>query len=89
MEDPCFGALQLSKAVCLSPSQLCRRLKSETGTTPNVFIRKIRLQRALEMLADTALNISEIAWSVGFNDPNYFARAFSREFGKAPSALRN
>jgi YesN/AraC family two-component response regulator len=89
LDDPNLGAEQLSRAVLLSPSQLYRKLNALTGEPPNAFIRKIRLHRAMEMLETTELNISEIAYDVGFNDPNYFSRAFSKEFGKAPSEYRN
>ncbi|MCF8247048.1 MAG: helix-turn-helix domain-containing protein [Saprospiraceae bacterium] len=84
-----LGAEELSRAVHLSQSQLYRKMNALTGEPPNAFIRKIRLHRAKEMLESTELNISEIAYSVGFNDPNYFSRAFHKEFGKAPSEYRN
>ena len=89
LDDASLGAEQLSRAVNLSTSQLYRKLSALTGNPPNIFIRKIRLQRALEMLKTTDLNISEIAYKVGFNDPNYFSRAFSKQFGEPPSAYRN
>jgi len=79
---------QLSQSVQLSQSQLYRKLKALTGETPIQFIRKIRLHRSLEMLKTTDLNIAEIAYSVGFNDPNYFSRMFHKEFGKSPRLFR-
>lgn len=88
LDDDTLGAEQLSHAVQLSTSQLYRKLSALTGEPPNAFIRKIRLGRAMEMLKTTDLNISEIAYSVGFNDPNYFSRAFGKEFGHTPSAYR-
>ncbi|MBK9017363.1 MAG: response regulator [Saprospiraceae bacterium] len=71
------------------PSHRTHPRTALTGEPPNAFIRKIRLHQAKEMLETTELNISEIAYSVGFNDPNYFSRAFHKEFGKAPSEYRN
>lgn len=84
-----LGAEQLCQVVNLSQSQLYRKMAALTGEPPNAFIRKIRLQKAKEMLETTELNISEIAYSVGFNDPNYFSRAFAREFGQSPSSYRD
>ena len=84
-----LGAEELSRAVNLSQSQLYRKMAALTGEPPNAFIRKIRLHRAKEMLQTTELTISEIAYDVGFNDPNYFSRTFSKEFGKTPSEYRN
>jgi YesN/AraC family two-component response regulator len=88
LDDAELGAVHLSRAVHLSTSQLYRKLNALTGEPPNAFIRKIRLQRAMELLTTTDLSISEIAYDVGFNDPNYFSRAFSKEFGKTPSEYR-
>ncbi len=88
LDDPNLNAQQLSRAVHLSTSQLYRKFSALTGEPPNAFIRKIRLHRAMELLKTTGLTISEIAYDVGFNDPNYFSRAFSKEFGKTPSEYR-
>lgn len=88
LDDPSLGAEQLSQAALLSLSQLYRKMKALTGEPPNAFIRKIRLHRAMELLETTDRNVSEIAYEVGFNDPNYFSRAFNKAFGKAPSEYR-
>ncbi len=88
LDDPDLGAEQLSRALLLSPSQFYRKLAALTGAPPNAFIRKIRLFRAKELLETTGMNISEVAYAVGFNDPNYFSRAFHQEFGKPPSVYR-
>jgi signal transduction histidine kinase/ligand-binding sensor domain-containing protein/DNA-binding response OmpR family regulator len=89
LDDPGLGAEQLCRTVHLSQSQLYRKLNALTGEPPNAFIRKIRLHQALEMLTNTQLNISEVAYAVGFNDPNYFSRAFSKEYGKSPGEYRS
>lgn len=88
LDDPNLGAEQLSQAALLSLSQLYRKMKALTGEPPNAFIRKIRLHQAMELIKTTDRNISEIAYEVGFNDPNYFSRVFSRAFGQAPSDCR-
>jgi len=49
----------------------------------------MRLQRAAVLLKTTEKNVSEIAYEVGFSDPNYFSRAFHEEFGRAPGGYRN
>ena len=85
IDDPNFGVQELCKTVHLSRMQVHRKLKALSGLTTTYFIRSIRLQKAKELLLNTQLNISEIAYDVGFNDPNYFSRAFNRHFGKSPS----
>lgn len=88
LDNPDLGTEQLCRAANLSPSQLYRKMKALIDMPPNAFIRKIRLHKALELLKTTDLNISEIAYEAGFNDPNYFSRAFHKEFGKSPVIYR-
>ena len=72
----------------MSKIQVYRKLKALIGKTPSVFIRNIRLQKGKELLENSNLTISEIAYDIGFGDPNYFSRTFQKEFGKSPSAIR-
>lgn len=89
MTDTDFSTSQLSEAVGLSPSQLYRKLKAVTGDTPSSFIRNVRLSYSLELLKDPDLNISEVAYRCGFNDPNYFSRIFHKLYGQPPTHYRN
>jgi AraC-like DNA-binding protein len=88
MDDTELGIVHLCRAASLSHTQLFRKLKALTGLNPTLFIRKVRLQRAAELLKTTELNVSEIAYEVGFSDPNYFSRAFHEEYGRTPSEER-
>ena len=85
---PELGIADLCAAVHLGHTQLFRKLKALTGKHPTGFIRKVRLHKARTLLQTTELQVAEIAYDVGFTDPAYFSRAFSKEFGKPPSALR-
>ena len=78
----------LCKASQMSHTQLYRKLKALTQQTPSRFVRLIRLRKAKELLIHTEMNVSEVAYQVGFKDPNYFSRTFHDEFGLAPSAIR-
>ncbi len=88
MGEPELGILHLCKAVHLSYTQVFRKIKALTGENPTFFIRKMRLQRARQLLQTTEMNVSEIAYEVGFSDPGYFSRVFHEEFGAAPSTMR-
>ncbi len=88
LNDPDLNTEKLCKEVELSQSQLYRKLKALTNETPNAFIRHIRLHKAMELLKTTNLNVSEIAYDVGFNDPAYFSRSFVKLFGNPPSFFR-
>jgi AraC-like DNA-binding protein len=75
----------LAKALYCTRVQVFRKIKSLTGQSPSRFIRKLRLDKSLELLKKTDLSIAEIAYSVGFDDPKYFTRVFVAAYGKAPS----
>ena len=89
LDDSNFGATELAKFLAMSDSQLYRKLKAISNTSTAVFIRKVRLEKAKELLKTTDLSISEIAYSTGFNDPNWFSKAFKEEFKESPSSFRN
>ncbi|HEY3386287.1 MAG TPA: helix-turn-helix transcriptional regulator, partial [Saprospiraceae bacterium] len=63
--------------------------KALTGMSATHFIRHIRLTKAREFLKSGDMNITEIAYQVGFSDPNYFTRCYGEEFGESPSETRN
>ncbi|MCB9276972.1 MAG: helix-turn-helix domain-containing protein [Lewinellaceae bacterium] len=88
IDDHTLSIQALCQAVNLSHTQVYRKLKALTGLTPSQYIRKVRLQKAAVMLKTAQKNISEIAYEVGFSDPNYFSRAFNQEFGLTPSEMR-
>ncbi|MDF1697542.1 MAG: ATP-binding protein [Saprospiraceae bacterium] len=78
----------LASSVLMNQMQYYRKLKALTGQTPTQFIRTIRLKKAVILLKSSDLNISEVAYSVGFNDPNYFTRTFKKEYGYLPGDVR-
>jgi len=88
LDDSEFGILQLCRKTFVSRSQLHKKLKALTGQSASIFIRQIRLFAACELLKDDRLNITEVAYRVGFTDPNYFTRCFTNEFGITPSESR-
>ena len=89
LDNPDFGVPQLAQTVLMSQMQVYRKLKALTGKTPSQFIRSIRLQKGMELLKTSDLTISEIAYEVGFADPNYFSKTFQQEFRRSPRSIRN
>ena len=73
----------------VSKSLLNKKMQMLTGQPPSHFIRDFRLSVARELILKNKGNktISEIAYEVGFNDPKYFTRCFTKHFGIAPSAM--
>ena len=76
---------ELSRDLGMSRTLLYKKILALTGKPPLEFMRKLRLQRAAQLLQKSQLNISEIAFQVGFNDPKYFRKHFKNEFGVLPS----
>ncbi len=72
---------QFSVKVGVSRMQLYRKLHALTNMTVKEFIRHIRLKRATQLLEQQQLNISEIAYAVGFKDLSHFRKCFKREYG--------
>ncbi len=68
----------------ISRVQLFRKVKAATGESPSVLIRQIRLKTAERLLVENVGNISEVAYKVGFSNPNSFSRAFKNHFGSSP-----
>ncbi|WP_456094428.1 helix-turn-helix domain-containing protein [Paraprevotella xylaniphila] len=69
----------------MSVSTLYRKLKGLTGLSGNEFIRKIKLKRSLYLMTEQGLNVTEAAYSSGFNDVGHFRRCFKEEYGVSPS----
>ena len=69
----------------ISRSQLHRKLKALTGSSPNEFIRNYRLDYSLNLLKNKDIKISQVAYEVGFSDEKYFSRRFKERFGFSPS----
>lgn len=88
LDDTEFNGRALARTIFLSESQLARKLKALVGTSPARYIRRVRLQRAMELLQASDDSITNIAFEVGFNDPAYFSRAFSAEFGQPPMSFK-
>ena len=80
-----FTTNDLYEAVNMSQSTLYRKLQVLIGISPNELIRKIRMKMACKLLIEKKLNISEIAYDLGFSDPKYFSNIFKKEMGVSPS----
>ena len=85
ISDEKFKAETLSKEIGMSRMQLYRKIRGLTGQTVHEFIRTIRLKRAVQLLKEKRMTITEVAYEVGFNDLTYFARCFRKQYQKSPS----
>ncbi|WP_245247338.1 MULTISPECIES: response regulator transcription factor [unclassified Paenibacillus] len=72
----------------LNPYYLSKLFKLQTGKTFIDHIIRLRMDKAKELLMDEQYSLKEICYQVGYNDPNYFSRAFKKATGVAPSQYR-
>ncbi|MFW5892153.1 MAG: two-component regulator propeller domain-containing protein [Bacteroidota bacterium] len=69
----------------MSRSVLYRKFEALTGQSVNEFVRNTRLKRAAQLLSTNELTVSEVTYEVGFSDPQYFSKCFSKYHGVTPS----
>ncbi len=83
-----FNVNQFAYDLAVSRPLLFTKLKALTGQTPNNFIKTIRLKRASQLLKTKKLNVSEVAYKVGFRDTKYFSRCFKEHFSQSPTEYK-
>lgn len=85
-----FGVQELADEMRMNRSVLSKKLNAEAGQPTAQFIRNYRLDIAKKMITENVANrnITEIAYRVGFNDPKYFTRCFTKQYGESPSAFK-
>ena len=90
-KDSYYEVTTFTEAMGVSKSLMNKKMKNLTGQSAGQFIRNYRLNVARELILKNKItrnkNISEIAYEVGFNDPKYFTRCFTRHFNQTPSSL--
>jgi len=85
--DPTLSPERLGKEFGLSRRGLYRRFEL-MGITPSRWLWNVRLECADERLRQTGASVSEVAYSVGFNDSGHFSRLYKRRFGMPPAMRR-
>lgn len=78
----------LARKVSLSGSYFSVLFKKYVGCSPVQYITRVRLDKAMQLLRGSNKTVSVVALEVGFHDPLYFSRVFTREIGVTPRAYR-
>lgn len=78
----------LAKTIGISPSGLIKKFRKQLGITPQRYLSELRLQRAKDLLTNTALSVSQISEETGFESVYYFSKFFKKETGDSPSEYR-
>ncbi len=84
LDNPEFGVDDLSREVGMSRVHLNRKLKEARGISPSSLIKSTRMKQAAYLLVHDKVNISEVAYRVGFSTPSYFSNSFRSYFGLSP-----
>lgn len=80
-----FNITQLVDEVGMSRTQLHRKLKELTGFSASRFLQNIRMQQAMKLLKEKRVNVSQIAYSVGFSSQTHFSTTFKQYYGVSPT----
>jgi AraC family transcriptional regulator, arabinose operon regulatory protein len=79
----------LARAVNLSPSRLRHLFKDGTGVTPAQYLKRLRFERARELLDGSFLRLKEVLPQVGISDESHFVRDFKKKHGMPPMKYRH
>jgi len=88
IENENFDTTSLCREMSMSRTQLFRKLKPLIRQAPAHYIRSLRLQKAKELLETSGLNVCEVTYKTGFQSQSHFTKAFTRQYGKAPSLVK-
>ena len=75
----------MTDKMAMSHSSFYRKVKALTGISANEYIRKVKLQRSMQLLQEGEHNVSEVSMMTGFNNIGYFRKCFKKEYGISPS----
>jgi AraC-like DNA-binding protein len=85
--DSDFSVEQLCEEAAISRAHLHRKMKEMTGLSVTEFIRNIRMEQAARLLREQKLNITQVAYTVGFSNLGYFSTIFRKHFGVSPRSF--
>lgn len=80
---------EVASYLYMNPAYISKRFKEETGETFTDYTHRLRMKRAVTLLADTNLKVGRISKELGYKDSSYFIRVFKREFNQTPHEFRN
>lgn len=84
LAEESFEIETLAQKANLSRSQLYRKIQALTQQTPSQFIHRVRLERANELLKEGNLNVTQVAYEVGYSSQSYFSKMYQEYYGYSP-----
>ena len=89
MDDSDFNIDTIASGIGLSRSAFFKKLKSLTGLAPVDLVKEIRLNKSIELIKNTDLSVSEVAFAVGFKDSGYYSKCFRKKYNQTPREYMN
>lgn len=86
--DPQLNIDTFAESMGYGRTTFYKKMKRITGTTPNDYIRTLRMNKAAELLKDDRLTVAEVGYKVGIDDQYYFSKLFKSFFGISPTKYR-
>lgn len=88
LSDPDFNVDAFASRMGMGRTAFFQKMKQATGCSPKEYVNRNRVHHATYLIMTTSQTISEVAMSVGFNDPLYFSRVFKGEYKCSPKEWR-
>ena len=88
LSNPELSVNFLAQQLCISRSHFFAKIKTLADVSPNEMIQLVRLKKAAQLLAEGNMKVSDVCYSVGFNNSSYFAKCFYKQFGVRPADVK-
>ncbi len=88
IESESLNTEELAQKLGMSKTLVYLKLKKLLNMSGSDYIQSLRFKKAIELMADSNRNIANIAYEVGFSDPNYFSKVFKKVYKKTPTVYR-
>jgi AraC family transcriptional regulator, arabinose operon regulatory protein len=83
----CLKIRDIADHLQMSESHFSKIFRNQTGASPIDYFIHLKMQEAMRLLSNTSLRVKEVAFALGYDDPLYFSRVFSRHTGMSPAAF--
>lgn len=87
--NPELKLADIAKALSMAEDRTSEEIRLATGKSFKAYLNTIRIEESKRLLKNTAMHISEIAFSVGYNNVQHFNRVFKESVGVAPGTFRD
>jgi AraC-like DNA-binding protein len=88
LDNETFNIHNLCRELAMSRAQLYRRFNATHHMAIGEYLKNLRLNKALHLLASSDLNVTQVAFAVGFKNLSHFSRVFTHKFGKTPKKMQ-